>query len=181
MDLNWIDGSLQEIPVRWLRLETTVPVNQEKELLYATITLKHPPGPRIFWDYLFLRRNLFNERVLGNNIVYIPVAAGTEEIPIFGAIGDCVILACHLVPKQPIIGDNPPLQLEIVNTDPEEGGTVCTKTFISGSDAPAYEVTEFGPVDSDASQLLDGFALKVVADGGSLPTDIILIIEWNIM
>lgn len=69
------------------------------------------------------------------------------------------------------------LELKLINKHTDN--VICTKTFITGIDAPAYQVTDFGPVDEEKSELEYGQAVSLVVEGGTLP-ECLLIIQWDV-
>jgi len=175
MGMTWTDGNVGAIPVQWLRLTSTIQVNQNKEL----VTAMFKANGYQYFDNFSLKRNLSNERTVGNNILTIPISANVSEYPVFGALSDCYISAAHIFPKAQITGANPALVLTLKNT--EDDSTICTKTFAAGTDAPAYEVTAFGPADEDHYEISTGYGVKLEVSGsGSIP-DLLLLLEWNLL
>lgn len=173
----WTEGGLQTLKIKWLNIEGVIPIRPGKELISTIFYAETDKSiGRIYFDNFGLFRNLASDKTLGNNVIYLPVGAGTTELLVYGAVWDSFIATAHLVPKQEIIGDDPPLQLLLRNMETDE--VICTKTFAVGIDAPMNEVTEFGPTDEDAREISEGQSVRFEVSGGSIP-EILLIIEWN--
>jgi hypothetical protein len=176
--VEWIDGELQECDIEWMNFEAVCEVADNKELLRVRVSAVtegfHGAG---FFDNFQLLKNLTNEKLFGAEIVYIPVDSNTSETPVFGAVKDSKIVSAHIVPKQDIAGSDPPLVLKLIHK--QTGGTICTKTFSTGVDAPAYQVTDFGPVDEEKSELEYGQAVSLAVNGGTLP-ECLLVIQWDV-
>jgi len=181
MSISWVSGQLQNLTVKWLHVEVTATVNQEKEFLSAQFLaeLVESNGLNAYFDNFSLTKNLINDKTLGNYIVYLSLLAGTTEYPVFGALADCHIAAAHIVPKADITGtDESPMQLLLRNVDTNE--VICTKTFVFGNNAAANQVTSFGPVNDTNKELYPGNGVTFEQSGGSSIPDILLIIEWNL-
>lgn len=174
--MAWIDGDLQEYDVEWMSFEATCEVANNKELLRVRVSAV-TDGFAGFFDNFQLLKNLTNEKLFGAEVAYIPIDPNEAESPVFGAVKDFQIIAAHIVPKQDIVGGDPPLELKLINKHTDN--VICTKTFITGIDAPAYQVTDFGPVDEEKSKLEYGQAVSLVVEGGTLP-ECLLIIQWDV-
>jgi len=181
MAITWTTGELQNLTVQWLHAKATLNVNQQKEFLSARFTaeLVRSTGLNTYFDNFSLTKNLANDKTLGNYIIYMPISAGTSEWPVFGALTDCHIAKAHLVPQADIIGtDSNPIQLILRNVDTDT--IICTKTFVLGNNATAYQVTSFGGVDDVAKELYAGNGVRLEKSGTDDLPDITLIIEWNL-
>lgn len=185
MAFAYIDCDPVETGVEWLRLESVCPTNKEKELLRARVTgLTEGLAGGGYFDQFQLRKNLLNEKQIGSEIIYrlLQAVTGPFETVVFGATVEAQIVACHIVPAQNITGSNSDyMTLKLVNK--ETGNVICTKTFLAGVDASAWEVCNFGPVNEEASHvnLTKGVSL-VKEDTGTgmiLPVSL-LIVEWNL-
>lgn len=186
-ELIWVNSDLQALPIEWIRVDSVAEVRDDAEIIrarYRVVTLNLAEGG--FFDELGFFQNLLHDKITGNNVVYFPIAPLAQgvplEIPVFGAVTEAQIVAAHLVPKETITGnDSDYMQLKLVNKD--TGAVICTKTFLSGVNAPAYEVTDFGPVDEEAGAINVGqgvsFAKEEFGAGMTLPR-CLLIIEWNL-
>ncbi len=178
MAITWISSPLKELPVQWMTFETVIVPDANKELLQVKFGMRsdYPAGP-VYFDQLALYRNLTNERLLANYVVYIPVPAGTVRVPVFGAVVNSYLVAAHIVPKLGITGEDPALQLQIFNAATEQ--VICTKTFIEGSNANANELVNFGGTDESTRELTAGESayLEVV---GAFP-DLLLVLQWNVL
>lgn len=185
--MTWIEGELQGLEIEWLHVEGICEVNSEKELLRVRVSgVTEGLDGYGYFDMFQLCKNLLNEKITGSEVVYLllgEVSAGvTVEIPVFGAVTEAQIVAAHLVPKETITGNNSDyMQLKLVNKD--TGAVICTKTFLSGVNAPAYEVTDFGPVDEEAGAINVGqgvsFAKEEFGAGMKLP-QCTLVIQWDL-
>jgi len=184
---TWIEGELQEVEIEWLHVEGICEVNSEKELLRIRVSgITDGLDDYGYFDLFQLCKNLLNDKITGNEIVYLPLeeipAGQGVEIPVFGAVVEAQIAAAHLVPKQTITGsDTNYMQLKLVNK--ETGAVICTKTFIAGVDAPAYEVTDFGPVNETAGAVSIGKGVSLIKEevgGGMALPQSVLVIQWNL-
>ena len=85
-------------------------------------------------------------------------------------------------PKETITGnDTNYMQIRLINK--ETGAIICTKTFLSGTDAPAYEVTDFGPANEAAGAINLGQGVSFVKEdfgGGMMLPQFVLVIQWNL-
>ena len=180
MAVEWIVGTLQDTPIEWMHIETVIPV-AVKELVSIKFKAKTTDvaGGYIYFDNFGLFRNLTNDKTLGNNVVYLPLEAGTTELPVFGALVDCHIAKAHLVPKADIIGsDTNPMQLLLRNMGTNE--IICTKTFALNINASAYDVTAFGPASDTHRELLPGDGVRFEQSGSGTIPEMLLVIEWNL-
>jgi len=184
--MDWVLGELATIPVAWLRREVAVPVNTEKELLSVTLHASAVADGSGYWDYFQVLYDLTAEKLTGSDVVYIPlpaINAGTDdERVIFGAVKRCEIVAAHLVPESSLTGDDTNyVQLRLLRKS--DDAIICTKTFVTGIDAPAWEVTDFGGVDPDNAllEIGDSVSLDIVHTAGGLFVDrYVLILQWNL-
>ena len=189
--MDWIIGTIGEIEIEWLRREVVIPVNTNKELLSIKVAGTAIQGPGAtsgagYFDLFLLKRNLTDEKIIGSEVTYIPieaVSAGTAfETPVFGAVKVCRIVAAHIIPKATITGGNTNyMQLQIVRKS--DDAIISTKTYLAGVDSPAYEVSDFGPVNESNAVLAlnDGVSFKVVHTGGGLALpDSVLVLQWNL-
>lgn len=187
MAFTWIEGELQEVGIEWLHVEGICEVNSEKELLRVRVSgVTDGLDGYGYFDLFQLCKNLTNDKITGNEVIYllieeIPADQGAE-IPVFGAVTEAQIVAVHIIPKETITGnDINYMQLKLVNKD--TGAVICTKTFLSGVNAPAYEVMDFGPVDEEAGAINIGQGVSFVKEefgGGMTLPKCLLIIEWNL-
>ena len=184
--MDWVLGELATVPVEWLRREASVAIDTEKELLNIEFHASAISAGSGYWDYFQLLYDLTAEKLTGSDVVYIPlpaINAGTDdERVIFGAVKKCEIVAAHLVPESAITGDGTDyVQLRLLRKS--DDAIICTKTFVTGIDAPAWEVSDFGGV-SDANAILeigDSVSLDVVHSAGGLAVDrYVLILQWNL-
>jgi len=178
----WVVGELNNLAIEWLAIEAICPVSDSKELLSTKIraVTKNLTGGGYFDDFK-LRLNLTNEKITGSEKIFLPIeeSAGDTEFPVFGAVVDAQIVAAHIVPKSTITGNTgSPMVLELVNKN--TGDTICTKTFITGTNAPAYEVTDFGPADADAGEIDFGYGVSLRKTGGMTLPECLIIVEWNL-
>lgn len=187
MAFTWIEVELQGLEIEWLHVEGICEINPEKELLRVRVNgITNGLSGYGYFDLFQLCKNLLNDKITGNEVVYLPLeeipAGQVVEIPVFGAVVEAQIAAAHLVPKQTIAGnDTNYMQLKLVNK--ETGAVICTKTFIAGIDAPAYEVTDFGPANETAGAINIGQGVSLVKEefgaGMTLP-QCVLVIQWNL-
>lgn len=180
MAVDWTGGTLQGVPVEWMRIEAVIPV-ATKELVSIKFKAKTTDvaGGYIYYDNFGLFRNLTNDKTLGNNVVYLTLDAATTEFPVFGALIDCHIAKAHLVSKIDIIGsDVDPMQLLLRNTETNE--IICTKTFANGINATAYDVTAFGPVSETHKELNPGGGVRFEQSGSGTIPEMLLVLEWNL-
>jgi len=187
MAVTWVDGELNGIDIEWLSFETICEVDNDKELLRTRVTAETSGfSGYCYFDNLQLLKNLTDEKITGNEVTYIPldeVSTGNEiEMPVFGAVTDVQIVSAHIVPKTTITGnDSNYMALKIINK--ETDAVICTKTFIAGADATAYQVTDFGPVNEGNGAISEGYGVSLVKEetgAGMLLPDGILIIQWNL-
>lgn len=189
MALTWIAGSLTETLIEWLVLQGICPVRDDVELTRVRITgvtaglVNHG-----YWDDFELLKNLTNDKITGAEVVYFPIpeapAGSSLEIPVFGVVTEAgaQIVAAGIVPKAAITGDNNDyMTLKLVNK--ETGEDICTLTFLAGTDAPAYEVTDFGPANEEHGTINYGKGVSLVKEesggGMTLPAGV-LILQWNL-
>lgn len=182
--MTWVDGELYGIDVEWLHVEGICEANPDVELLKVRVSgITEGLDGYGYFDLFQLCKNLLNDKITGNEVVCLPIdeITGSVEIPVFGAVVDAQIIAVHIVPKSAITGnDTNYMQLKLVNK--ETGATICTKTFLSGVDAPAYEVTDFGPASDTAGAINLGRGISFVKEefGGMVLPQCVLIIQWNL-
>jgi len=186
MALTWISGELNALTIEWLHIEAICEVNKDIELLTVKLSgiTENLTGGGYFDNYLLLK-NLLNEKTTGANIIYLPVpeTSGEIEIPVFGSIVEIAeIVAAHIVPKFDIIGsDSDYMTLKLINKESSE--VICTKTFLAGADALAYEVTDFGPANENNNAVNYGKGVSLVKEdtgGGMTLPQSVLIVEWNL-
>lgn len=186
MPTTWYEGAAVSKPVEWTHIEQVVQVNPEKELLGVEINVwtKHTVYGDGYFDSIQLLKNLTNDKVMGSEKIFhlFDEVTGTWVRPVFGAIADSRIVACHIVPTDGITGDDSDyMQLRLVNYQTSED--ICTKTFVSGINAVAHEVTDFGPVDTSAAVIPAGGSVSLekqdYGSGMTLP-QCIIIIEWDL-
>lgn len=178
----WVSGELNNLQIEWLAIEAVCPVSDSKELLSTKIkaVTKDLTGGGYFDDFQ-IRLNLTNEKLTGSEKIFLPIeeSAGDIELPVFGAVVDAQIIAAHIVPKSTITGNTgSPMTLELVNKN--TGDTICTKTFITGTDATAYEVTDFGPVDAGAGEIDFGYGVSLRKAGGMTLPECLIVVEWDL-
>jgi hypothetical protein len=186
--MTWIEGELQPLDVEWLHIEGICQVRENAELLRVTVAAETSGLEGYgYFDLFQLCKNLLNEKIISANVVYLPlneVPAGVAtEIPAFGSVVEIAqIVGVRLIPKETIVGnDSDYMQLKLVNK--ETGAVICTKTFIAGVDALAYEVTDFGPVDENAGAINFGQGVSLAKEefgaGMTLPQSV-LVIQWDL-
>lgn len=184
MAWTWIEGDLLEVPIEWVLIEAICPVADDRELLRIKLTAASDEDEPVYFDDLQLFINLTREKLLGWEKVFLPLGqlTGNAEIPVFGAVVEAKIVAAHIVPKQTITGNNSSYcTLKLVNK--ETGAAICTKTFLAGVDAPAFEVTDFGPVNEVAGAINLGQGVSLVKEdsgGGLVVPESMLIIQWDL-
>lgn len=183
--MNWIAGELTNLPVEWLRIETICPVNKERELLKVRVTgLTEGLTGGGYFDEFVLKKNLLDEKQTGAEKVFLPIdeTTGEIELPVFGATVEAIVVAAHIVPENPITGnDSDYMTLKLVNK--ETGVVICTKTFVAGVDAASYEVCDFGPVNEAAGaiNICQAVSFKKMDTGAGMTLPrCLLIVEWNL-
>jgi len=183
--MTWIEGELQEVLIEWLHIEGFCEVRDDVELLKVKVSgITDGLSGYGYFDLFQLCKNLLNEKIAGAEVIYLHLdeVTGIVEIPVFGAVTESQIVAAHIVPKEYITGnDENYMQLRLVNK--ETGTIICTKTFLSGTDAPAYEVTDFGPVNEMNGEINLGQGVSFVKEnfgGGMTLPQCVLIIQWNL-
>ncbi len=184
MAFTWVDSEAVEVPIQWTLQESEVEVNAGKELIRITFRVFTDGAECAFYvDRLELRFDLERELIEGDRVSYIwlPGApAGNVEFPVWGATRDVEITGAFLVPKAEIVGsDSDYTQLKLVRNDTSV--TICTKTFLSGTTAPAYTVTQFGPVSN--GELPFGVGIKLVKEdfgNGMVLPELVVVITWNL-
>lgn len=184
---TWIEGEPQEFQIEWLKIDEICEISNNKELLRTRLSvITDNLNGYGYIDNLGLFKNLLNDKITGAEIVYIPLdeipAGSSAEFPVFGAVTDAQIVAAHIIPKTTISGsDTDYMQLRLVNK--ETGSTICTKTFLNGTDAPAYQITDFGPVDEVSGTITLGqgvaFVKEEIGNGMAL-SQCVLVIQWNL-
>lgn len=181
MAFTWIAGDLDNIPIEWLHLEAVCEVSREAELLTVKLSglTEDLEG---YFDNFALFKNLLEDKLTGNEVVYLPVdeTADEFEIPIFGAVVEVAqIMAAHIIPKEDIIGsDTDPIILKLISK--ETGDTICTKTFLAGTDALAFEVTDFGPVNENNNEINYGKGVSLAKEGAAALPPSLIVVEWNL-
>jgi hypothetical protein len=167
--------------------ETVCEVNEDIELLQTRVTAETSGfSGYCYFDDLQLLKNLTDEKITGNEQLFQPIrevtAGSIFEKPIYGAVIEAQIISAHIVPKSTIIGnDIDYMTLKLMNKETSE--VICTKTFIIGTNAEAYKVTDFGPVDTEAGamNLAKGVSLVKEETGtGMLLPESLLIVQWNL-
>lgn len=183
--MTWIEGELQEVEIEWLHIEGICEVRDDVELLKVKVSgITDGLDGYGYFDLFQLCKNLLNDKITGAEIVYLPIdeIVGYTEIPVFGAVVESQIIAAHIVPKTAITGnDINYMRLKLINK--ETGAIICTKTFLSGTDAPAYEVTDFGPANEIAGAVSLGQGISFLKEefgSGMILPQCLLIIQWNL-
>jgi hypothetical protein len=183
----WFDGSGTALAVQWTTLSRVAAINAERELVGVRLTgaASNYTGGIYIDDYV-LKKNLTNERSIGNICQCLPLAfngAGVDlELPAIGAYRDIEIKAAYLLPKTAITGDDTDY-IKLTLKNKKSGNAICTKTFVTGVDADAYAMAAFGGVDSDEAIIDEGESASIIVtnycSGMDLP-DSLLCIEYNL-
>lgn len=183
--MNWIEGTLESLPVVWTAIEAICEVDIDKELLTSDFeVITNVLGSYGYFDDLNFQRNRTNDKLLGNDIAQLLIVetSDSEEfiIPCLAGFTDCEIVAVHIVPQDDIIGDDTDYcQLVIANRTKIE--VLGTKTFTIGNDADAYEITDFGGINQELIEAGDVVTIEKdnYGSGMALP-QFLLVIEWNL-
>lgn len=181
-EIIWEYSETTEVPIQWQQFEVTVPIDPDRELTKFTFSLEDNSNVSAYFDNLEVLKNLMNDKLLANNIIFMPI----EEVPagtpfsmlVYGSVDLTTIVKVSYVPEQAIVGGEG-LQLRMNHTI--TGGLICTKTFLEDSGAEAGIVTDFGPIDKEHRDVLVTQSVtfsKTAA--GKLPKGI-LIIQWDIV
>lgn len=186
MALDWKITEPQEALIDWYDFETIVDINPDKEVLSVTIELINEEPYVAFFDDIFLKKNLINDKLLGAEKVYLLLEEATplDEInrTVFGATENSRLISLAYAPESPIVGDDVNYsQLQIVNETTKE--VLASKTFILETDAEERKVFTFGPVDTEKAEIdvYDTLTLvkKNFGTGMTLPRGL-LILFWDI-
>lgn len=187
MAINWVNGEVSPIEILWQEISEEIQVNQNKELISIEIKCINNAENIGYFDKLSVKEDLTNEKINGNNITYIPVEEiniGTAqvEVPIFAAVKNNKISAVHVLPSSTITGsDTDTIKLSIVNK--VTGDVISTKTFVSGVNATAYTLCDFGAVDTAKQNIATGTGLCLridpISNSKIIPKSV-LVIEWDI-
>lgn len=186
-DLIWADTPLEQFSMQWFGFESVIPVNPNKEVISVKVELlnKEQTEPAYF-DNIELLKNLINDKLLGAEVVYIPVeeidAATTLQRIVFGATSILKIVRVSYAPEEPIIGnDTDSFQLQLFN--PNRGLLLSTASFVAGRDEAANRVFDFGPVNSELAVMEPTETLQLrkinTGNGKKLPRGV-LIIQWDL-
>jgi hypothetical protein len=184
--ITWVEGTLQSLDVEWLHVENICEVRDVELLKVRVSGITDSLNGYGYFDLFQLCKNLLNEKITGNETIYLPLdevpAGAITEIPVFGAVIEAQIVAAHIVPKTNITGnDTNYMALKLINK--ETGTVICTRTFLNGINAPAYKVTDFGPANETNGTINLGqsvsFVKEEVGSGMTLPQSI-LVIQWNL-
>lgn len=181
-ELVWEYSEASEVPIEWQTFEVTVPIDDERELVKVTFSIHDSSKVAGFFDDLQVLKNLMNDKLMANNIIYMPIEAIPAGQPleriVYGALEISTIVKVSYVPEEDIIGGSG-LQLSIKHTNSDE--LICTKTFMEGSDATRGVVADFGPVDKGHADVIASNSVKLVKTSqGALPRGV-LIVQWDII
>lgn len=186
MSNYWKNSYAEAIEISWTPFEVVLPVNPDKELLHVKLSVVNIEQFPVYFDSLFVLKNLLNDKLNAAETTFIPVqtvSTSTEFTgTVFGAVDVVKIVSVHFIPEQNIVGDNTnSLQLQIVKNG--TGDVVASKTFVEETNAMAHTVTDFGPVNSENAILSPRDSLNLnkinLGTGKELPKGI-LIIRWDI-
>lgn len=182
-DATWTYSEAQEVEILWQTYEATIPIDDKRELTQILVSIHNNSELEAFVDDIEVLKNLINDRLLANNVVYIPVEAVAEGEPleriVFGAMDTCKIVSAAYVPEQTIHGREAGLQLRLQHTITQD--ILCTNTFELGTDAQAGLVDHFGPINEEHEEVLADNSLTFVKSAvGELPRGV-LIIQWDIV
>lgn len=187
MTISWVNGEASSVEILWQEITEEIQVSNNKELISIEIECINNADDSGYFDKLSIKEDLTNEKINGNNITYVPlneISIGVTqiEVPIFAAVKNNKISAVHILTSSNITGsDTDTIKLSIVNK--VTGDTISTKTFVSGVNATAYTLCDFGAVDTTKQNINAGVGLCLRIDSISntktLPKSV-LAIEWDI-
>ncbi|MNH07513.1 hypothetical protein D3C79_669070 [compost metagenome] len=181
-DLIWDYSDITDVEIEWQQFEAIVPIDNERELTSVKFSIINSSTVTGYFDDLEVLKNLLNDKLMGKNIIHMPI----ESIPdgtsldriVFGAIEVSTIVKVSYVPEENIAG-NSGMQLSMKHT--LSNNIICTKTYVNPTGSPRGIVADFGPVDSEYSDVLTSNSIKFSkSPEGYLPRGV-LIIQWDVV
>lgn len=178
---TWEHGEPHAVEIAWQQFEVVVPIDKDRELTGIEYSLNNTSDIEVYFDDLKALKNLMNDKLLANNIIFMPIEEVADGTPfsmiVYGAVELSEIVKVSYVPEQNIIPATN-FQLQMKHTITQD--LICTKTFLPPSENEAGIVTDFGPI-SQASEILAGNSVTFYKSNvGKLPKGI-LIIQWDII